>query len=188
MRHKFLIISIIIITIVILVCLYNCAAVLTSRNAFIQNKQTINLVSNSASLNLDLRKDSYLLKVNYIFKKGQEKTIYFNGVKLVPSLITRGSQEKNYVILPKRLVKDGQNLLSVNFLKTYPSNLVVKIQNYYFKLYDSVYVLSSDYANLSQKNRGYSFGQYKIAITRTLFWYLIFFFSFLFASLHLPKN
>ena len=75
--------------------------------------------------------------------------------------------------------ENNENKL-INFLKEYPSNIVVKVQNYYFKFFDSAYVLFADSFDLSQKEMVFSLGQYKVAITKVFFsqlFFLIFVFT-----------
>jgi hypothetical protein len=172
MKNKnFIIVSILIIA-VLLGYFYARIGVDSSPGTFTQNKQTVVLSNDSAVLNLDLKKDSYLLRVHYDFKEGREKEIYFNGVKLSPTVKIRGLRDVNYVILPGKIVNEGENLLSIDFLKDHPNTVVVKIKNYYFSLFNSVYVLLPDSANLGQGSGGFSVGRYRVVVKKIFLRYL----------------
>jgi len=185
MRSGKLIINLVVVALLaMLVWLNACTSIFSPRNTFIQNKQKVNLIGNTVNLNLNLNKDSYLLRIHYVSKPGQYEVIYFNGAELVSSVKSRGTQKINYLILPKQLVKQGQNALIVNFLKEPPSSVVVKIQNYYFKFFDSGYVLFPDSVDSFDREVVFNLGQYKVVITRIFFSQLFFllFILFLFFS------
>lgn len=161
MRHKFIFWFILTILFLILSKFYNDRV--SFNNSIFFNKQTIELSADCSETVLDLKNDDYLLRVHYKFKEGEEE-LYFNGIKLEPTIKLKNICKVNYVILPKGIVNNGRNLLTLKFLKGHPDSFVVRVKNYYLNIHNLIYVFPPGLIHSIPRSLGFSFGKHRIVL------------------------
>jgi len=168
-----LVIAATVVSIALLYYCYNKLALSVPEDAFVETEETVYLGKehNYANLNLGLRKDAYLVQIEYP-GKSQEKEFFINGLKIRPAdskLI--GSSEVDYVNLRPGMLKDSQNVFLVRFIRGSPESFLIRIKNYY-KAGKYLYILPGDSVYLAG-GKGVGVYGYKIAINKALFWLVI---------------
>jgi hypothetical protein len=106
-----------------------------TRQLFVENGQ--------AKLSVELRKENQLFRIKYPARQGQTTTIFVNGNELSANTWPFRRFKKNfqtdYIFVPKRLLKEGRNLIKLSFGSAV-SRADVVIRNYRKFLRPGIYV------------------------------------------------
>lgn len=150
MKNKIFIGAGIILISIILTYLYSQLTIFHLQEKFKEYRKTIYLDRDRARANFDLPSDTYLLKVKHTLQADQPKEIFVNGFKvdynIYPYVIKKGIIETDYIRLPKEIVKEGRNLIDINFPKNHPKDVDTILSNYRRQIGNDIYILFSDSA------------------------------------------
>lgn len=137
---------------IILSFLYNQTVLPPNDYKFTQIKKTLELKKNSASINIRLDKDAYLLKIKHLIQEDQPKQVFLNGRQINSDYIKtklRGVIETNYINLHREDITQGRNSIEIIFAKNCPPDLDIILTNYRRILNDEIFILFADSNNVS---------------------------------------
>ncbi|OGX15650.1 MAG: hypothetical protein A2166_02655 [Omnitrophica WOR_2 bacterium RBG_13_41_10] len=149
-NKNILIISFVIILIVSLLgYFYNIVTIRFPHDVLQQIQRRVYLKTGNAEFNLDLKKDSYLMRIKHVINDAYLKDILVNGIKVTPNMppyvLKRGIIETTYIYLPKTLIQNGVNTINISFLSNiYPADVDFRLYNYRKIINDSIFILFSD--------------------------------------------
>jgi len=116
-------------------------------------KRKFYLRENRISVNFELSKDAYFLRIRHKIDKNRGREIFFNGIKFTANIFhyrrERADFETSYIHLPKEIVKKGKNSIDISFFNNPPPpDIYVTLGNYRKHTGGGTYILFSDSAHL----------------------------------------
>jgi len=171
-KTKFFIISGIILIGISLICVYKHMVISNPEDKFEVGRRSFYLKGNKISVNFELAKDAYFLKLEHQFQKGQNRKILFNGLKFATNTCTFRKQKPkgvSWIHFPRETVRQGNNTIDISFVRNSPPRVDIYLSNFRTQRGNKIYLLFADSnqmpSGLTIPNLGY-----RVLITPDLFW------------------
>ncbi|MCX7927320.1 MAG: DUF2029 domain-containing protein [Candidatus Omnitrophica bacterium] len=163
--------------------IYSNYTISASTKSFIKLKENYTLNDKKLKIEYCLEKEGYFLRIKHSLNVNFLKKFYFNNEEIFPIKISKRKKvglDVSYIFLPKNKVKEGVNLLEIDFEKSYPQEVQIRLSNYYYSFYDSIYLLFSDSSHLES-------GKKKISVGLTIIFFLSFLLNFFLLTFYKTK-
>ena len=148
MKSKFFFIAGLILVGTGLISLYSLAVISNPQEKFEKIKRRFYPRENRITVNFELSKDAYLLRIRHKINKTIRREIFFNGIEFTANIFhyrrERVDVETSYIRLPKEKVREGKNTVDIIFSRDLDSDVKIRFTNYRKRIVDIAYILFPD--------------------------------------------